>query len=83
MGAVVDGGAPIIVRNDDVIRMAGVNDADFKAICDSELAEIERRHQRYIGTRKQRPHSGHCRGGNWNPPFGALDLRQCVGDAVP
>jgi putative phosphoribosyl transferase len=53
MGAVVDGGAPIIVRNDDVIRMAGVNDADFKAICDSELAEIERRHQRYIGTRKR------------------------------
>ncbi len=53
MGAVVDGDAPIIVRNDDVIRMAGVNDADFKAICESELAEIERRRQRYIGTRKR------------------------------
>lgn len=51
MGAVVDGGAPIIVRNDDVIRLAGVDEAEFKAICDGELAEIERRHQRYLGTR--------------------------------
>jgi len=53
MGAVVDGGAPIIVRNDDVIRMAGVNDADFKAVCDNELAEIERRRGRYLGTRER------------------------------
>jgi putative phosphoribosyl transferase len=51
MGAVVDGGAPIIVRNDDVIRLAGVDEADFKAICDRELAEIERRRQRYLGIR--------------------------------
>ncbi len=51
MGAVVDGGAPIIVRNDDVIRLAGVDEAEFKAICDSELAEIERRRQRYLGAR--------------------------------
>ena len=43
MGAVVDGGAPIIVRNEDVIRLAGVDEFDFKAVCDSELAEIERR----------------------------------------
>jgi predicted phosphoribosyltransferase len=53
MGAVVDGGAPIIVRNDDVIRMADVNDADFKAVCDMELAEIERRRRRYLGTRER------------------------------
>ena len=51
MGAVVDGGAPIIVRNEDVIQLADVDEAAFKAICDSELAEIERRRQRYLGSR--------------------------------
>jgi putative phosphoribosyl transferase len=49
MGAVVDGRTPIVVRNDDVIAVAGVDEAEFKAICDSELAEIERRRQRYLG----------------------------------
>jgi predicted phosphoribosyltransferase len=51
MGAVVDGSAPIIVRNEDVIGLAGIDEAEFKAICDSELAEIERRRQRYLGSR--------------------------------
>lgn len=51
MGAVVDGGAPITVRNEDVIRMAGVTEAEFAEVRDRELAEIERRRQRYIGTR--------------------------------
>jgi len=49
MGAVVDGDAPTIVRNEDVIRMAGIEEPDFKSVCDSELAEIERRRQRYLG----------------------------------
>src|SRR5208282_1434522 len=40
MGAVVDGGTPIIVRNEDVIQLAAVDESDFKAVCDSELAEI-------------------------------------------
>lgn len=53
MGAVVDGGAPIIVRNEDVIRLAGIDEAQFKAICDNELAEIERRRQRYLGSRER------------------------------
>jgi putative phosphoribosyl transferase len=59
MGAVVDGGAPIIVRNDDVIQLAGVDEAEFKAICDSELAEIERRRQRYLGSRDRAEVAGH------------------------
>ena len=58
MGAVVDGGAPIIVRNDDVIGLAGIDEFDFKAICDSELAEIERRRQRYLGSRERVDISG-------------------------
>ena len=53
MGAIVDGGTPIIVRNEDVIRLAGIDEAEFKAICDSELAEIERRRQRYLGSRER------------------------------
>jgi predicted phosphoribosyltransferase len=51
MGAVVDGGAPIVVRNEDVIRLAGIDESDFLAVCNSELKEIERRRQRYLGGR--------------------------------
>lgn len=51
MGAVVDGGAPIIVRNEDIIRMAGVTEAEFAAVRDTELAEIERRRVHYLGDR--------------------------------
>jgi putative phosphoribosyl transferase len=53
MGAVVDGGAPIVVRNEDVIRLADIDETEFKAICESELAEIERRRQRYLGNRER------------------------------
>jgi putative phosphoribosyl transferase len=53
MGAVVDGGAPLIVRNEDVIQLAGIDEAEFRAICDVELAEIERRRQRYLGSRER------------------------------
>ena len=58
MGAVVDGGAPIIVRNEDVIRLADIDEAEFKDVCDSELAEIERRRQRYLGSRERVDVSG-------------------------
>ena len=51
MGAVVDGGKPIIVRNDDVIALAGVAESDFNEVCERELAEIERRRHRYLGKR--------------------------------
>ena len=49
MGAVVDGGASIVVRNEDVIRHAGIAEADFAASCKSEFAEIERWRQLYLG----------------------------------
>jgi predicted phosphoribosyltransferase len=51
MGAVVDGGAPVVVRNENVIRLAGIDESEFKATCESELAEIERRRERYLGNR--------------------------------
>jgi predicted phosphoribosyltransferase len=53
MGAVVDGEDPIIVRNEEVIAAAGVDEADFEAVCGAELAEIERRRERYLGDRKR------------------------------
>ena len=53
MGAVVDGAAPIVVRNEDVIGLCGVTEPEFKAVCDRELAEIERRRRRYLGNRER------------------------------
>lgn len=51
MGAVVDGGHPLVVRNDDVIAATGVTEAAFQVICDRELVEIERRRRAYLGAR--------------------------------
>jgi putative phosphoribosyl transferase len=51
MGAVADGGSPVVVRNEDVIVMAGVDEAEFDAACQRELKEIKRRRRRYLGTR--------------------------------
>ena len=53
MGAVVDGAVPIVVRNDDVIRITGVGETEFNATRDAELAEIERRRRRYLGDRER------------------------------
>lgn len=51
MGAIVDGGTPTIARNEDVIQLAGIEESEFKTVCDGELAEIERRRRRYLGGR--------------------------------
>jgi len=53
MGAVVDGKEPVTVRNEDVIRGIGITKEEFQAVCDRELAEIERRRKLYLG---DRPH---------------------------
>jgi len=47
------------VRNEDVIRLAGIDESEFKAIGDGELAEIDRRRQRYLGSRQRADISGH------------------------
>lgn len=52
MGAVVNGDTPIVVRNDDVIRLAGVAETEFDAVCKEEMAEIKRRRNRYLGGRR-------------------------------
>jgi predicted phosphoribosyltransferase len=58
MGAVVDGAEPVIVRNEEVIRLTGVSESEFNATRDQELAEIERRRQRYLGNRPHPQISG-------------------------
>lgn len=51
MGAVVDGRDPVTVRNEDVIALADISEAEFARVRDRELAEIERRHRDYLGDR--------------------------------
>jgi len=51
MGAVVDGSAFVVVRNEDVIQYANIDEATFNAIRDTELSEIDQQRQRYLGTR--------------------------------
>lgn len=58
MGAVVDGAEPIVVRNEPVIRLAGISAVEFEAACGRELVEIERRRKRYLGTRPPAKISG-------------------------
>jgi putative phosphoribosyl transferase len=51
MGAVVDGSAPLVVRNEEIVKLARVSDADFAAVRDHELGEIKRQRMRYVGKR--------------------------------
>ncbi len=53
MGAVVDGATPIVVRNEDIIQLIGIAESEFKAVCDRELEEIDRRRVRYLGGRER------------------------------
>lgn len=58
MGAIADGGSLIIVRNEDVIQLTGVSEAEFNAVCESERQEIERRRKLYLGARERPEVSG-------------------------
>ncbi len=51
MGAVVDGPDPLVVRNEDVIQLAGITPTAFAEVRDREVAEIKRRRSRYLGGR--------------------------------
>jgi putative phosphoribosyl transferase len=51
MGAVADGAPPLVVRNEDVIRITNTSEQEFDAVCRLELQEIERRRQLYLGKR--------------------------------
>ena len=53
LAAVVDGPHPEVVVNPDVWRMAGVSEAEFKRLEAHEVAEIERRRERYLQGRER------------------------------
>ena len=47
------------MRNEDVIALADISEAAFQAVCDAELAEIERRRRAYVGERPPVAVAGH------------------------
>jgi putative phosphoribosyl transferase len=51
MGAIADVGAPVLVRNDDVIAAAGVDKRTFDQVCAQETTELARRHEAYLAGR--------------------------------
>jgi len=51
MGAIIDGGEPHVVRNEDVLALLAMSEEEFKQICERELAEIERRRKLYLKDR--------------------------------
>lgn len=55
MGAVVDGDAPEIARNEDVIREFGVTDAEFQKAADEQLKIIEARRALWLAGRTRVP----------------------------
>lgn len=53
MGAISDGGHPVVVRNEDVISSARIPDDVFQAAAARALTEIERRSKTYFANRKR------------------------------
>jgi len=51
LGAVVDGAAPEMVLNPEIVAATGATDGFIEAACQRELAEIERRRLRYLAGR--------------------------------
>lgn len=51
LGAIVEGAQTHMIINEDVRRMSGADDAYLEAVKSKELAELERRRERYIGAR--------------------------------
>jgi len=58
IGSVIDGESPIIVRDEELMRLTGTSNHQFDQICARELAEIERRRALYIGRRSPTPLAG-------------------------
>jgi len=51
MGALVEGETPPVVRNDEVIRAAGIDEPDFEAARVRALSELEDARRRLVGGR--------------------------------
>lgn len=53
MGAIAEGTPPVILRNEDIIALCGVDDARFEKLCARERKELERRRAAYLGERQR------------------------------
>lgn len=51
LGAVAEGTAPVVVRNEDLIAATGTSEAAFRAVLDAEILEMARRRRVYGGGR--------------------------------
>lgn len=49
MGAVVEAGRPVTIRNEAIIRVAHVSEVEFDEVRAAELAEARRRRELYVG----------------------------------
>lgn len=58
VGSVVDGGKPIIVRDEELMRRTGTSPRQFDLTCARELGEIERRRKFYQGGRSPQKLAG-------------------------
>ena len=58
IGAVIDGSAPQVVLNDDIVRQCGASDAYIEAETRRQLVEIERRRRAYRGDTPAPPIAG-------------------------
>jgi predicted phosphoribosyltransferase len=59
LGAIVEGDEPIKTINDDIVRHLGISREEIEQIAAAELAEIARRRQRYLGSRRPISPHGH------------------------
>jgi len=58
MGAVADAMPPVVIRNEEVIRAAGVSQATFDAEYERQLTEARRRRSLYLADRRPVPLAG-------------------------
>lgn len=56
--SIVDGEKPDIIRNEEIIRLARVSEAQIEAAAKAELKEIERRRSQYLPGRTPIPAAG-------------------------
>jgi len=49
MGALVEAGRPVTIRNEAIIRVAHVSEVEFDEVRAAELAEAQRRRELYVG----------------------------------
>lgn len=58
LGAVADGDPPVVLRNEALIRAAGVDDETFDKLVEAQVGEIARRRLLYGGERRSEPVAG-------------------------